>query len=212
MKSFLKWMVPVVCLIAAVKADARSVSPRVQLETTKGVIVLELDSAAAPKTVANFMAYVEDGFYDNTIFHRVIQGFMIQGGGFTSGMQQKKTKSPIPNEADNGRKNVRGAVAMARTNDPHSATAQFFINVADNAFLDHKAKNPRGWGYCVFGRVVEGMDVVRAIEKVTTTRRAGHADVPAEPVVIKKATILPSPAAAEETENAKPGIDTRRDP
>ena len=162
----------------------------VRLETTHGAIVLSLDAETAPRTVENFVQYVRDGFYDDTLFHRVIDGFMVQGGGFAAGMQQKRTRAPIPNEADNGLRNQRGAIAMARTPDPHSATAQFFINVADNVFLDFKAKTDAGWGYCVFGRVTEGMDVVDRIKGVATTSRAGHRDVPAEDVVIVRASVV----------------------
>ena len=162
----------------------------VRLETTHGAIVLSLDAEKAPRTVENFVQYVRDGFYDDTLFHRVIDGFMVQGGGFAAGMQQKRTRAPIPNEADNGLRNQRGTLAMARTPDPHSATAQFFINVADNAFLDFKAKTDAGWGYCVFGRVTEGMDVVDRIKGVATTSRAGHRDVPAEDVVIVRASVV----------------------
>ena len=162
----------------------------VRLETTHGAIVLSLDAEKAPRTVENFVQYVRDGFYDDTLFHRVIDGFMVQGGGFAAGMQQKRTRAPIPNEADNGLRNQRGAIAMARTPDPHSATAQFFINVADNVFLDFKAKTDAGWGYCVFGRVTEGMDVVDRIKGVATTSRAGHRDVPAEDVVIDRASVV----------------------
>jgi peptidyl-prolyl cis-trans isomerase B (cyclophilin B) len=169
---------------------AESSKPRVRLETNHGVIVLELDSKSAPKTVENILQYVNDGFYDGTIFHRVIKGFMIQGGGLTSDMQKKPTRSPIKNEADSGLRNKHGTVAMARTNDPHSATSQFFINTVDNAFLDYKEKSRNGWGYCVFGRVVEGMDVVDTIEGVTTTMRARHENVPTSPVVIKQAAVL----------------------
>jgi cyclophilin family peptidyl-prolyl cis-trans isomerase len=171
----------------AQSAWAGASSPRVHLETSKGVIVLELDPKAAPKTVENFLSYVRDGFYDGTIFHRVIKGFMIQGGGFTEDMQQKSTHAPITNEADNGLQNKRGTVAMARTMDPHSATAQFFINTVDNSFLDHKGKTSNGWGYCVFGKVVEGMNVVDVIESVSTTSKAGQRDVPATPVTIERA-------------------------
>jgi peptidyl-prolyl cis-trans isomerase B (cyclophilin B) len=155
-----------------------------------GDIELELDRQAAPETVANFMAYVKDGFYDGTIFHRVIAGFMIQGGGFDDQMKQKLTRSPIRNEADNGLVNRTGTIAMARTSNPHSATAQFFINVKDNDFLDYQAKSKKGWGYCVFGKVVSGMNVVRSIENVPTTSRAGMRDVPETAVVIKKVTLI----------------------
>ena len=163
---------------------------RVQLETTHGDIVLELDEAHAPLTTASFAEYARDGFYDGTLFHRVIDGFMIQGGGMLPGMQRKPTRAPIQNEADNGLRNLRGTVAMARTSAPHSASSQFFINVADNAFLDFKARSDDGWGYCVFGRVVEGMDTVDRIKAVGTTTRAGHRDVPAEDVLIERATVL----------------------
>ena len=164
-------------------------SPMVILETSKGNIVLELDEQKAPVTAANFIQYVRDGFYDGTIFHRVIPGFMIQGGGFTADMAQKKTREPIKNEADNGLKNKNYTIAMARTPDPNSATAQFFINVKDNAFLDYSSPTMQGWGYAVFGKVVEGQDVVNAIEKVQTTTKYPHQDVPVEPVVIIKASI-----------------------
>ncbi|MBK3526397.1 peptidylprolyl isomerase, partial [Streptomyces sp. MBT70] len=150
----------------------------VELNTSAGRIVLELNDAEAPKTVENFLAYVRSGHYDGTIFHRVINNFMIQGGGFTPDMKQKSTLAPIQNEADNGLKNDNYTVAMARTNDPHSATAQFFINVSDNAFLNHTSKSPNGWGYAVFGRVTEGQDVVDAIKGVKTGSRQGHQDVP----------------------------------
>jgi len=161
----------------------------VKLHTTLGTIALELDAARAPETVKNFLAYVEAGHYDNTIFHRVIDGFMIQGGGFEPGMNQKPTGAPIQNEAANGLKNDRYTIAMARTGDPHSATAQFFINVKDNAFLNHTAPNGQGWGYCVFGKVVEGMDVVDKIKGVRTGSKGFHQDVPLEDVVIQKAEV-----------------------
>ncbi|MBW7898050.1 Peptidyl-prolyl cis-trans isomerase cyp18 [Candidatus Brocadiaceae bacterium B188] len=168
---------------------ANSSNLRVRLETNKGTIVLDLDQKAAPKTVANFLCYVSNGFYNDTIFHRVIKDFMIQGGGFTSDMHQKSTQAPIENEADNGLSNLRGTIAMARTMDPHSATAQFFINTADNTFLDHKGKNSQGWGYCVFGKVVEGMNVVDAIENLPTITKSGFEDVPSSPVIIKRANL-----------------------
>ncbi|MFP5285775.1 MAG: peptidylprolyl isomerase [Thermoanaerobaculia bacterium] len=161
---------------------------RVTLETTKGNIVLDLDDAKAPKTVANFLEYVRSGHYDGTIFHRVIPGFMAQGGGFKPDMSQKPTRAPIQNEADNGLGNARGTIAMARTSDPHSASAQFFINVSDNAGLNHSGKNPQGWGYAVFGKVVEGMDVVDQIVKSPRGRSGFHDDVPKEPIVITRAT------------------------
>ncbi|HJW24367.1 MAG TPA: peptidylprolyl isomerase [Rhodocyclaceae bacterium] len=162
----------------------------VKLQTNLGTITLELDAEKAPKTVENFLAYVKAGHYDNTVFHRVIKNFMIQGGGFEPGMKQKPTNAPIENEAANGLKNKRGTVAMARTNDPHSATAQFFINVVDNDFLDFKSPNGSGWGYCVFGQVVEGMDVVDQIKAVRTGNKGFHQDVPVDDVVIEKAEIV----------------------
>ena len=159
----------------------------IKLHTSLGAITLELDAEHAPKTVENFLRYVKEGFYDGTIFHRVIAGFMIQGGGFTEGMEQKATHEPVENEAANGLKNAVYTIAMARTPNPHSATAQFFINVADNGFLNHTAPTPQGFGYCVFGRVVEGQDVVDKIGKVKTGNRAGHQDVPVDAVVIERA-------------------------
>lgn len=160
----------------------------VKLHTNHGVITLELDAEKAPQTVANFLAYVEAGHYNNTIFHRVIGNFMIQGGGFETGMKQKDTQAPIKNEAGNGLSNTVGTIAMARTSDPHSATAQFFINVGDNLFLD-KEQSQDGWGYCVFGRVTEGMDVVNKIKGVATGRSGFHQDVPKEDVVIERAEV-----------------------
>jgi peptidyl-prolyl cis-trans isomerase B (cyclophilin B) len=157
------------------------------LHTSHGDITLELDAENAPATVANFLQYVRDGHYDNTIFHRVIDGFMIQGGGMAPGMKEKTTRPPVANEAGNGLKNKRYTVAMARTSDPHSATAQFFINVADNGFLDHKGPSPQGWGYCVFGRVGAGQDVVDRIKGVATGSSGFHQDVPKEDVVIRRA-------------------------
>jgi len=159
----------------------------VELQTNHGNVRLELDAERAPKTVENFLNYVRSGQFDGTIFHRVIDGFMIQGGGFEPGMKQKPTKAPIVNEANNGLKNERYTIAMARTSDPHSATAQFFINVADNAFLNHTAPTAQGWGYAVFGKVVEGQDVVDKIKGVKTGRKGFHDDVPVEDVVILKA-------------------------
>ncbi|HHS84332.1 MAG TPA: peptidyl-prolyl cis-trans isomerase [Gammaproteobacteria bacterium] len=161
----------------------------VKIHTNHGVITLELDAEKAPETVANFLQYATEGFYDGTIFHRVINGFMIQGGGMEPGMIQKATHEPIKNEADNGLGNLSGTIAMARTMDPHSATAQFFINVADNGFLDHTAKDSQGWGYCVFGKVTDGMDVVNEIKQVETTSRNGHQDVPVEDIIIEKVTV-----------------------
>ena len=162
----------------------------IKLHTNHGVITLELFEDKAPETVANFKQYVKDGHYDGTIFHRVISNFMIQGGGFEPGMQQKSTRAPIKNEANNGVANKVGTIAMARTMEPHSASAQFFINVADNSFLNHSAPTVQGWGYAVFGEVVEGMDVVNAIKGVATTSRMGHQDVPVEDVIIEKAEII----------------------
>jgi len=156
----------------------------IALKTSLGNIKIELDDKATPATTENFLKYVNDGFYNATLFHRVIDGFMIQGGGFEAPMLQKPTAQPIQNEAKTGLKNTPGTIAMARTNDPHSATSQFFINVANNAFLDFKSETPDGFGYCAFGKVIEGMDVVLEISKVATTRRAGHSDVPVEDVMI----------------------------
>lgn len=161
----------------------------VKLETNYGTITLQLDEDKAPLTTKNFLEYVRKGFFDNTIFHRVIDGFMIQGGGFEPGMKQKPTQAPIQNEAANGLKNEAYTVAMARTSDPHSATAQFFINVSDNSFLNYTAATQQGYGYCVFGKVVEGKEVVDKIKKVATGNKMGHQDVPVEDVVIQKAEI-----------------------
>jgi len=163
----------------------------IRIQTNKGVIELELDAPKAPETVKNFLEYVQEGFYDGTIFHRVIDGFMIQGGGLEPGMKEKRgTRAPVKNEADNGLKNERGTVAMARTNDPHSATAQFFINVVDNGFLNYRSATPDGWGYCVFGRVTNGMDVVDAIKGVATTNKGYYQDVPADDVIIEKVEVV----------------------
>lgn len=182
-----------VVTLAAVPAGATEnpdeSKPRVVLETTSGKLVIELELERAPKTVANFLAYVRSGFYDGTIFHRVVPDFVIQGGGFTADMTQKPTRAPIVNEADNGLKNLRGTISMARTPDPDSATSQFFISFVDNPALDHRAKNPRDWGYAVFGRVVEGMDVVYAIARVQTGNRGAFQNVPIAPVSIVKATV-----------------------
>ena len=169
-------------------------NPVVRMTTSLGVVELELLPEKAPATVKNFMDYVAAGHYDGTVFHRVIPGFMIQGGGFEPGMRQKDTREPVRNEADNGLRNTRGSVAMARTMEPHSATAQFFINVADNDFLDHRDKTLRGWGYTVFGRVVKGMDVVDRIVQVPTTAVGPHQDVPRTDVVIQKMQLLSAPA------------------
>ena len=164
--------------------------PYVELETTMGNIVIELNQEKAPNTVANFLEYVKSGHYDGTIFHRVIDGFMIQGGGMDANMKEKSTNAPIQNEADNGLKNEVGTIAMARTSDPHSATAQFFINVKDNSFLNFSGKNPQGWGYAVFGKVTEGMDIVNKIKGVPTGKYGFHADVPTTPVVISHAKVI----------------------
>lgn len=161
----------------------------ITLHTNFGDIKLELDFDKAPKTAANFKQYAEEGHYNGTIFHRVINDFMIQGGGFTASMDQKSTRATIDNEADNGLKNDNGTIAMARTMDPHSASSQFFINVKDNGFLNHTGKNNQGWGYCVFGKVVEGMDVVEKIKAVATVTRSGHQDVPADEVTIENVTV-----------------------
>ena len=170
---------------------------QVQLNTSVGPITLELADDKAPRTVDNFLTYAREGFYNGTIFHRVIDGFMIQGGGFTAGFQQKPTRAPVPNEADNGLKNLRGTIAMARTSDPNSATAQFFINVKDNAALDYKSSTPQGWGYAVFGKVIDGMEVVDKIRQIPTGAGGPgnrFSDVPTIPVVLESVTILPVPA------------------
>lgn len=166
-------------------------SKTVRMDTSAGSITIELDDEKAPLSVANFLDYVKQGHYDGTVFHRVIKGFMVQGGGFEPGMKQKPTGSPIRNEASNGLKNKRYTLAMARTSDPHSASAQFFINTVDNDFLDFRAENAQGWGYAVFGRVVEGTEVVDAIERVKTGRKGFHDDVPLEDVHIERAVELP---------------------
>ena len=189
----MRWLLPLLALLPAL---ALAEGPRVTLNTSQGEIVIELNQEQAPATTANFLEYVDAGFYDGTVFHRVIRGFMIQGGGFTldgerNGLQQKKTRAPIRNEADNGLENRRGTIAMARTGNPHSATAQFFINLVDNRSLNHSGKTPRGWGYTVFGEVVEGMDTVDRIAAVATgTQRLNGQparNVPREPVLIESA-------------------------
>lgn len=172
------------------QASADDQHPRVRIVTTYGDILLELDREKAPKSVQNFLNYVQEGFYDGTIFHRVIDGFMIQGGGFSQDFQKKPTHSPVENEANNGLKNLNGTIAMARTNDPHSATAQFFINVANNGFLDHRSPSPRGWGYAVFGNVVEGMDVVEKIRRSPTSSGGPfRKDVPQTAIIIERVTL-----------------------
>ena len=165
-------------------------NPRVKMTTSQGDIIISLDAAKAPKTVANFLAYVNDGFFDGTVFHRVIDGFMIQGGGFEPGLKQKPTKAPVENEANNGLKNNKYTLAMARTQDPHSATAQFFINVANNDFLNHTAPTAQGWGYAVCGEVVEGKDVVDKMKGVATGNRGMHQNVPTTDVIITKAAVI----------------------
>ncbi|KXG82818.1 MULTISPECIES: peptidylprolyl isomerase [Pseudomonas] len=163
---------------------------KVKLSTNHGDIILQLNAEKAPLTTENFVQYVKDGHYNGTVFHRVIKGFMIQGGGFEPGMSQKKTRASIQNEADNGLKNAKYSIAMARTMEPHSASAQFFINASDNDFLNHSGKNVQGWGYAVFGEVIEGKEIVDAIEKVATGSKAGHQDVPKDDVIIEKAEII----------------------
>ena len=173
-------------------------NPQVEFLTSRGRIVLELYPAKAPETVKNFLAYVDSGFYAGTIFHRIIDGFVVQGGGFDAEMTQKQVQAPIQNEADNGLKNVKGSISMARTNDPHSATSQFFLNLSDNAFLDHTAKNPQGWGYAVFGQIIEGIDVLDQMGKVATGRAGMHSDVPKEPISVSAANRLNADAAQED--------------
>jgi len=163
---------------------------KVKLSTNHGDIILQLNAEKAPLTTENFVQYVKDGHYNGTVFHRVIKGFMIQGGGFEPGMSQKKTRASIQNEADNGLKNAKYSIAMARTMEPHSASAQFFINASDNDFLNHSGKNVQGWGYAVFGEVIEGKEIVDAIEKVATGSKAGHQDVPKDDLIIEKAEII----------------------
>ena len=187
MKSLLSALAALLLLGVTAPATAEE-NPRVVMQTSLGDIIIELYPQKAPKTVANFLQYVDDGFYDGTIFHRVIDGFMIQGGGFTAEMHKKETRKPIPNEADNMLRNRTGSIAMARTGNPHSATAQFFINVANNTNLDFREKTPRAWGYAVFGRVVEGMSVVRTIKDLPTTSRGHYRDVPQQTVTITKAS------------------------
>jgi cyclophilin family peptidyl-prolyl cis-trans isomerase len=179
-------------LFLACASTALAADPRVEFKTNRGVIVVELYPDKAPKTVANFLQYVKDGHYAGTTFHRVIDGFMIQGGGFDKDMRQKSTRPPVPSEAGNGLKNNVGTIAMARTPDPHSASAQFFINLKDNDFLNYKEPTPQGYGYTVFGKVVSGMDVVQGIAKVATGNAGPHQNVPREPVVIESATVLPA--------------------
>lgn len=182
----------VLCLFLAMLGTTAmsDTQPKVQFDTNKGTIVIELNQEKAPLTVENFLSYVKSGFYDGVIFHRVIPNFMIQGGGFTPDMQQKPTQENINNEANNGLKNIKGSIAMARTSAPHSASSQFFINVKDNSFLDFTSETPQGWGYAVFGQVINGIEVVEAIENVTTGIVGPHSDVPKEAVIIEKASVL----------------------
>ena len=187
-------------IAAAGIAAGASAATQVKLETNCGDIIIELNAAAAPKTVTNFLGYVNSGFYDGTTFHRVIRTFMIQGGGFSPDMSQKTTKAPIPNEAGNGLKNLRGTIAMARTGEPHSATAQFFINTIDNEFLNFRSATPEEFGYCVFGKVIQGMETVDSIAKKPTTRKGMHSDVPVEPVIIKKASVVKNKEQAKKSE------------
>lgn len=186
MKTFTLTLILTLLTLTGVPVMADDAKPRVLIETNLGNITLELEPDMAPETVANFLAYVDAGHYDGLTFHRCIAKFMIQGGGYDLNFEEKQTRAPIQNEADNGLKNVAGSVAMARTNNPHSATAQFFINVADNTFLDHTSQTPDGWGYAVFGRVVDGMEVVRAIEAVQTTSYGPFDDLPETPIVMSK--------------------------
>lgn len=192
MKIFFRYLAPLLLAVLSFSthAEGGNVLPQVKLETNYGNIVIELNAEKAPNTVANFLSYVNDGFYDGTIFHRVIKDFMIQGGGFTEEFVQKTPKAAIQNEANNGLSNVRGSVAMARTGDPHSATAQFFINTVDNNFLDFRGESGAAWGYAVFGQVIEGMDVIEAIRAVSTGSQDGHSDVPNETVMINSATVV----------------------
>jgi len=193
MKTLFRTLVPVLLAIISLSsyAEGGNALPQVKLETSHGDIVIELNSEKAPNTVANFLSYVEDDFYNGTVFHRVIENFMIQGGGFSEDFSQKSTKASIENEANNGLSNVAGSIAMARTGDPHSATAQFFINTVNNDFLDFRSEDQAGWGYAVFGEVVEGMDVVNKIRTVETGSKGPFpTDAPAENVVIIKATIV----------------------
>ncbi len=185
-----KLILPLTLVVLVTTANTHAETVMIKMETSKGTIMLELDGEKAPVTVENFLTYAREGFYDGTIFHRVISNFMIQGGGFTADMAHKATHAPIKNEADNGLSNDTGTIAMARTGDPHSATAQFFINVKDNKFLNFSSKSQQGWGYAVFGKVTQGMDVVNAIKDVATTSKGQHQDVPVEVVTIEKVVIV----------------------
>lgn len=186
--------------VSTAPAAGLPANPRVLIETSKGNITVEVFPVQAPQSAANFLGYVKNGFYNGLVFHRVIPGFMIQTGGMTPDMAEKPKNAPIQNEADNGLKNLRGTLAMARTGEPHSASSQFFINVADNAFLNHRGKTAQGWGYAVFGQVVDGMNVVDAIVAVPRGNRGPHSDVPIEPIVMQRVTLLPEapvPAPAD---------------
>ena len=200
--SLFRTAIAAVCLI--VSTAVMAAAPQVELKTSAGTVVIELYPDKAPKTVENFLQYAKDGFYDGTIFHRVIDGFMIQGGGFTGDFKQKQARAPIRNEAETGLKNTIGTIAMARTSDPHSATAQFFINVADNAMLDFKFPTEQGYGYCAFGKVVKGMDIVERIAKVATgPGPAPHRDVPVKPIVIESVRVLDTGARPEASPKGK---------
>jgi len=192
MKMFFRYLAPLFLAVLSLSAYAEggSALPQVKLETSHGDIIIELNAEKAPNTVDNFLSYVNDGFYNGTIFHRVIKDFMVQGGGFTEDLVQKTPNAPIENEANNGLGNVRGSLAMARTGDPHSATAQFFINTVDNEFLNFRGEQGAAWGYAVFAEVVEGMDVVDAIREVSTGSKGGHQDVPDDNVVLITATVV----------------------
>jgi cyclophilin family peptidyl-prolyl cis-trans isomerase len=188
----LRKLLALLALSTLAAEGALAADPRVELKTNRGAIVIELNQAKAPKTVANFLQYVKDGHYNGTVFHRVIDGFMVQGGGFDKDMKQKPTRGTVENEAANGLKNDYGTIAMARTPDPHSASAQFFINVKNNDFLNYREPTPQGYGYTVFGKVVSGMDIVDKIAKVPTANAGPHQNVPREPVIVESATILPA--------------------
>jgi cyclophilin family peptidyl-prolyl cis-trans isomerase len=204
----MKYIATILWLCLSIQGYSAETTPIVNLKTNVGTIVIELNAEKAPETVANFLDYVNEGFYDGTIFHRVISSFMIQGGGFTQDFKQKKTRDPVKNEADNGLKNMRGTIAMARTSDPHSATAQFFINVVNNSFLDHTATTPSGWGYAVFGKVIKGMDVVDKIRKIETGRGGSFwRDFPQKLILIEEVSVVKeqppesTPAIPETMEN-----------
>ena len=187
----LKRLIGILLLLGVMGSAWGEDNPMVKIETSKGALTMELYADKSPASVENFLHYVNEGFYDGLIFHRVIPGFMVQGGGFESGMKPKETtRDPVQNEADNGLENERGTLALARTSDPHSATAQFFVNVVDNDFLNHQEKSPRGWGYAVFGRITEGMDVIDAIVALPTKQHGPHGDVPQEEIIITRAVVI----------------------